>query len=67
MFIVSNFFTLVELDAGWVIVSGLILYFPGHQKKRYGYAELISGLLLTTSMTSSPSILETVLILISGN
>jgi len=30
MYIVFNFFTLVEPDAGWVIVSGLILLiFPG--------------------------------------
>jgi len=31
-------FKLVELDAGWVIVSGLTLYFPGRPKNRYSYA-----------------------------
>jgi len=38
MFFVFSFFTLIELDAGWVIVTGLNLYFPGRQKKRYSYA-----------------------------
>jgi hypothetical protein len=31
-------FKLVELDADWVIVSGLTLDFPGRQKKAHSYA-----------------------------